>query len=327
MTDDDNEVQRKHRVGEAKGFTRGFSGTVHAGSKDSRFGSAYVTVPNKKGGSERSEQQSENDRPAAKLVEDVTKKIDGIVRRYFDIADDWARRLSEGDTPGLNEIQAAYTRTEHNLLNTWPVRRGGSELDTLHPSSVAVHNYRAENLRMIDRSFKIMNGSYRYLIEKERTDFDFYSALSELNAYIIRNPSMPVHENFLISLFPQLQVTREKLPVLPNTPPELYAGLRGPETPPAFVARVYGEWLGHGLTRAHIRKLDSKLSVAIDNWLSRPGNQWPAEVDLPTKAEQTSRDLDALRSRAPDGRIGPALGDFTAREAGRIRSAIQRRTK
>lgn len=114
---------------------------------------------------------------------------------------------------------------------------------------------------------------------------------------------------------------------LPMEAPERYQGLSGPETPPEFVQRVYGRWLGHGLTRAHIGKLDAKLSDAIYNWLSRPNNVWPPGVDLPTKSEQISRDLDALRAHAPNGQLALALAGLTAREAGRIRSAIQRRRK
>lgn len=107
---------------------------------------------------------------------------------------------------------------------------------------------------------------------------------------------------------------------LPTEAPETYQGLRGPETPPEFVKRVYGPWLGQGLTRAEIRKLDPKLAVAIMNWLSRPGNEWPADVDLPTKAEQNER----LLSAGPEA-IREHLGKFTGqealREAERLRAA------
>ena len=57
---------------------------------------------------------------------------------------------------------------------------------------------------------------------------------------------------------------------LPASAPELWQGGRGnPETPPEFVRRVYGEWLGKGLDRAHIRNLDRPLYQALDNWLRR----------------------------------------------------------
>lgn len=87
---------------------------------------------------------------------------------------------------------------------------------------------------------------------------------------------------------------------------------------------MYGPWLGQGLTRADIRKLDPKLSVAITNWLSRPGNEWPADVDLPTKAEQNER----LLSAGPEA-IREHLGKFTGqealREAARINAAAHYR--
>lgn len=114
---------------------------------------------------------------------------------------------------------------------------------------------------------------------------------------------------------------------LPTEAPEKYPGLTGGETPPDFVQRVYGQWLGQGLTRAHVNRLDPKLAAAIYNWLSRPNNVWPPDVDLPTKSEQISRDLDMLRAQAPNGRISLALAGLSAREAGRIRGAIQRRKK
>ncbi len=114
---------------------------------------------------------------------------------------------------------------------------------------------------------------------------------------------------------------------LPTTAPEIYSGLRGPESPPQFVMRVYQPWLGHGLDRAHIRQLDPKLYTAINNWLSRPSNVWPEDVELPTREEQNRRMIDQLRSEAPDGQIGKVLGDFTSREAMRIRSVMQRQNK
>jgi hypothetical protein len=110
----------------------------------------------------------------------------------------------------------------------------------------------------------------------------------------------------------------------PETAPKIYPGLRGPETPPEFIKRVYEPWLGHGLDRAHIRQLDPKLYTAINNWLSRPGNVWPQDVDLPTREEQNRRMIDQLRAKAPDGQVGKVLGDFTSREAMRIRSVMQR---
>ncbi|WP_139797402.1 hypothetical protein [Novosphingobium sp. B1] len=127
-----------------------------------------------------------------------------------------------------------------------------------------------------------------------------------------------------LTLGPSAELSALPAVSLPDQAPEIYQGLRGPETPPEFVKRVYGPWLGQGLTRADIRKLDPKLSVAITNWLSRSGNEWPADVDLPTKAEQNER----LLSAGPDA-IREHLGKFTGqealREAARINAAAHYR--
>lgn len=122
---------------------------------------------------------------------------------------------------------------------------------------------------------------------------------------------------------PPEAVQSDPMPI-PTKAPEIYGGLRGPETPPEFVKRVYAPWLGQGLDRAHIKHLDPKLYTAIDNWTRKPGNEWPADVDLPTRGAQTRRTIEQLKQEAPDGRIGKVLGDFTAREAQRIRAAVRR---
>lgn len=123
-------------------------------------------------------------------------------------------------------------------------------------------------------------------------------------------------------LFPELRTPIVSSLALPTKAPENYQGLRGQETPPAFVKRVYGKWLGHGFTKAHIRRLDPVLYTAIDNWLKKPGCEWPKDVDLPTLKEQNDRDFAAL-SEADGQRL---LGKFTAREAGRVAATIARRS-
>lgn len=105
---------------------------------------------------------------------------------------------------------------------------------------------------------------------------------------------------------------------LPVQAPEIYGGLRGPETPPEFVKRVYAPWLGQGLDRAHIKHLDPKLYTAIDNWTRKPGNEWPADVDLPTRAEQNQRILNG-----GEAAIRQHLGKFTGAELLREAARLQ----
>lgn len=115
--------------------------------------------------------------------------------------------------------------------------------------------------------------------------------------------------------------------VLPTEPPERYQGLRGPETPPVFVQRVYGEWLGHGLSRAHIRQLDPTLYQAIVNWTRKPENEWPADVDLPTLKEQNTRWADRVGKDGIMSAVDGLSGQEAVREARRLTNLRHRRSK
>jgi len=107
-------------------------------------------------------------------------------------------------------------------------------------------------------------------------------------------------------------------PQLPDIAPALWKDARlDGEAPPDFIKRVYEPWLGHGLGRNHVRKLDHSLSVALDNWLRK--NAMPADLDLPTLKEQNDRALLALRGSDPDPE------SFAYREISRLQSAAHRR--
>ena len=55
------------------------------------------------------------------------------------------------------------------------------------------------------------------------------------------------------------------------------------ESPPRFIERVYGEWLGKDLTRAHLYSLDRPLYKSLSRWLENPDNRLP--FVLPTKEQ------------------------------------------
>lgn len=166
--------------------------------------------------------------------------------------------------------------------------------------------------------------------------------LRELQAYCDRNGAAFVSAH-MRWLFPELQDAEissdeEPLPYsqarvsLPTVAPELWQKGRGnPETPPQFIERVYGEWLGRGLNRAHVGHLDPGLYRALYNWLAKPENTLPEGFDLPTLAEQTTRTIDRLTAQSdpqsdPQS-VSEKLGEFTLREGLRLRSAIRRREK
>lgn len=123
--------------------------------------------------------------------------------------------------------------------------------------------------------------------------------LSRLEEFAIEHGGVGV-ANFARSIFPELSRDREQLTDqirdnIPSQPPEIWPGARGnPESPPDFIRRVYGPWLGNGLTRAHIRDLDPPLATGLDNWLRR--NEMPNDIDLPTATEWITRRLERLQA-------------------------------
>ena len=70
-------------------------------------------------------------------------------------------------------------------------------------------------------------------------------------------------------------------PALPEKVSALWAEAKEPDdTPPAFIQRHYAPWLGNGLTRADVRRLDPQLYMALANWLRK--NDLPEGFELPT---------------------------------------------
>lgn len=60
---------------------------------------------------------------------------------------------------------------------------------------------------------------------------------------------------------------------------------------PDFIEKTYGQWLGKGLTRAHIHKLDAPLYNALARWLT-VNKTLPEGVKLPTQAEWNADSID-----------------------------------
>jgi hypothetical protein len=74
----------------------------------------------------------------------------------------------------------------------------------------------------------------------------------------------------------------------PDSAPQLWRNRprSSPETPIDFISRVYGDYIGKGLTQADIRRLDFELYRSLQNWKQRYG--WPKEFDLPTKQQSNT---------------------------------------
>jgi hypothetical protein len=118
---------------------------------------------------------------------------------------------------------------------------------------------------------------------------------------------------------PSSATALEQSDQLPTTAPALWASdkQRG-DTPPEFIKRHYGPWLGKGLTRPDVKRLDPQLYTALSNWLRH--NEIPADLDLPTLKEKNDRWVAKIEA---EGR--PNMGALTAKEASNLRNVMSRR--
>lgn len=73
---------------------------------------------------------------------------------------------------------------------------------------------------------------------------------------------------------------------LPAAAPETWKerDLNRRENAPAFIRRVYGPWIGHGLTRAALSELDHDLYRALGVWLTRHPDD-PLASQLPRRSD------------------------------------------
>ncbi|WGM40821.1 hypothetical protein AMEJIAPC_03768 [Caulobacter sp. NIBR1757] len=126
-------------------------------------------------------------------------------------------------------------------------------------------------------------------------------------------------------LFPELSQaeSKETIPPLPSQAPILWADRNPGEMPPEFVRRVYGPWIGGGLSKPNIGRLDPPLYRAILNW-SR-NHVWPENLPLPTLRERNDQALRQLQT----GEFAAALRHLKpgqeAREVRRLAGLLERR--
>ncbi|MBJ7319217.1 MAG: hypothetical protein JHC96_10495 [Brevundimonas sp.] len=161
---------------------------------------------------------------------------------------------------------------------------------------------------------------------KHLRHLDLAARIEAVDKYIRTPGSLPLAE-VMPEVFPELWQTsaeREATPpspiaTAPETAPVFWAREKQVgDTPPDFIRRVYAPWLGKGLTRPDIKRLDPQLYVALSNWLRK--NEMPNDLDLPTLKE--ANDRATKRLEAGDRSI---VGEMTAKEAARLGAALGRR--
>lgn len=88
-------------------------------------------------------------------------------------------------------------------------------------------------------------------------------------------------------------------PPLPEKAPALWKDdKQHGDTPVTFIKRHYEPWLGKGLSRPDIKRLDPSLYTSIANWLKR--NTFPDDFALPTKSEAINANLSDTPETTPE---------------------------
>jgi|GEM_PF-4733292 len=137
--------------------------------------------------------------------------------------------------------------------------------------------------------------------------------LAWLDEFVRKNPGEPVSE-LVRELFPRVMDDRMELP---SVAPALWTQDRlRSDTPPDFIKRHYEPWLGKGLARSDIRRLDPNLYESLANWLRK--NQMPEDMDLPTLKERNDRWV----QRFEEGDL-----NVEARDVSRLAQAAARRRR
>ena len=152
--------------------------------------------------------------------------------------------------------------------------------------------------------------------------------LDMIDAYAKEHPGKPVAH--IIKAAFSLAVPRHtemptSPPDFPATAPELWRGGRNnPESPPEFLRRVYEPWIGNGLSKPMLRRLDPRLLKAIYNW-EGAGNILPDDLRLPS--QKHVNDLLLADETVIEQHLGRFTGKEALREAARIKSAKDRRER
>ena len=189
-------------------------------------------------------------------------------------------------------------------------------------------------IAIILRYGSVLSDVYEEFIDSDHSQADT-SGLSQqerldlLIDFTLRHNGVGAHE-FARALFPEREAAGVSESVsgvtiapdngaLPDVAPAQWATDKQPgDTPPAFIQRHYEPWLGKGLARPDIKRLDTQLYVALANWLRN--NDMPDDLDLPTLKEKNDRWVERI---AAEGR--GTIGTLTLNEAARIYGAIHRR--
>jgi hypothetical protein len=122
-------------------------------------------------------------------------------------------------------------------------------------------------------------------IQSITIQFEIYSANASLSDDDKRALADKIAKNLAA------KTTREEL--LPTEAPALWSERKtGRGVSPAdFIRSHYGSWIGKGLNREHIRKLDQKLYQALATWIARHGLPEDLSGLAPSRSDRVTSEI------------------------------------
>lgn len=282
-----------------------------------------------------------------RFARDLQNYLQGIFRYTEKIFNrEEFREITEHD---YREFNRRIGRIERSLIGHYEIY----DFDLLKGDFLhQVEFWKNHSKRLAGLSFEVYNYWANNAVQPEDTYYllntNVHEKLDLISRYAKYDPSEENLAKYIATLFSNLQfvehaheqgivrspcdtasnamsakVIESDRVQLPSSAPALWKAAKLPtDTPPQFIKRVYGEWLGKGLDRPTVRRLDPSLGQALDNWLRK--NDMPPDVDLPKAKERNAREIEQLRAASGTGDIKDVLGSFTLREARRIDANIRR---
>ena len=167
-----------------------------------------------------------------------------------------------------------------------------------------------DNLKILAIVDDLKNRIPDDLSSSERADVFVYLGEKMGMTHLLRPEAQPPNPNYIPP---------------PEVAPELYRDRKNrKESAPEFTVRVYAKWLGKGLARNHLLKLDRSLYEAIRNWVKKkPLPDW---CDLPMLKELNDRQLAEMGLK--DGEMLPHPSfDYDMRDQLRLYHAAKTRAR
>jgi hypothetical protein len=217
------------------------------------------------------------------------RSLQGKIEREF--------KHTPGESP--NSVAASISVGQNRTVYVDSVASDIEDFERELDSLLATHGVKSKKVR------GVLARAFGRLAERAKRDQNIGPAIAKLDKLIAAETA----ESDVVLL-------PDKAPLHWRTQRELL------DSPISFIRRVYGKWLGHGLTQGIIGQLDPTLYRQLLRWLKT--NEMPKDIDLPTREDINDRRI-ALLNETGSLEV-PGLDDAERlKELQRLVAAMRRR--